>query len=456
MLREVRFGRQKRYQQWFLSRHDLMGSGERLIPDMVRYICAVYHPPNAIIQSDILQRWAAVGWLLQCVKTEWVSTRAKFALFYDYMFFDNRVEAVMDLEPAILLMQHSLPKYAALTNTLLSFLFDLVEFYDPPGSASTGSGFSRSDMIKDNVRLALTCVLEKGVVSSLEFMFASEHISASVKERAKTLLGSLYKPSATPSPTLASRPTEAKTTPSPSLTSRPKEEKMNTAVLNPPVAPVPSLTPGPAPSVKETHPPQSSVPTPVKSPAKQKPAKQPTQTAPPPPVRRSPLARLQNPEEVTPSKVQQTLIEILDGLNYDDVTPDLAQALICVPGFCVSPVTRQVLLGSPSVDACWLLFDMMRTYRTKSGREHKLHYNALKHLFNELRKVTSSLGARLMCFLVVSSVAPLFRMPDSTFQVKIPKRLETTTGINMEMLEASSSTQFGELYSELIPQGQFH
>ena len=38
----------------------------------------------------------------------------------------------MNLEPAMLLMIHSLPKYASLTVKLLEFLFHTVDTFDPP------------------------------------------------------------------------------------------------------------------------------------------------------------------------------------------------------------------------------------------------------------------------------------------------------------------------------------
>ena len=35
-----------------------------MIPELIRYICCVIHPTNEILGSDILPRWAVVGWLL--------------------------------------------------------------------------------------------------------------------------------------------------------------------------------------------------------------------------------------------------------------------------------------------------------------------------------------------------------------------------------------------------------
>jgi len=32
--------------------------------DLIRYICAVIHPSNELLCSDIIPRWAVIGWLL--------------------------------------------------------------------------------------------------------------------------------------------------------------------------------------------------------------------------------------------------------------------------------------------------------------------------------------------------------------------------------------------------------
>ncbi len=32
--------------------------------DLIRYICAVIHPSNDVLCSDIIPRWAVIGWLL--------------------------------------------------------------------------------------------------------------------------------------------------------------------------------------------------------------------------------------------------------------------------------------------------------------------------------------------------------------------------------------------------------
>ena len=52
----------------------------------------------------------------------------KLALFYDWLFIDERVDNIINIEPAMLLMVYSTPKYIDMT--LLKFLFLLVDNYD--------------------------------------------------------------------------------------------------------------------------------------------------------------------------------------------------------------------------------------------------------------------------------------------------------------------------------------
>ena len=98
-------GEQQRYQKWFMQRWGLQTpEGESLIADLVRFICSVHHPPNEVIRSNVVQRWAAVGWLLKCAKTATCKANIKLAIFYDWLFFTPRIDSVMNVEPAALLI----------------------------------------------------------------------------------------------------------------------------------------------------------------------------------------------------------------------------------------------------------------------------------------------------------------------------------------------------------------
>lgn len=65
---QVKMGNQKRYQTWFMQKYMPATDSETLVPDLIRYICCNYHPPNHVLCSDIVPRWAIIGWLLKCIK----------------------------------------------------------------------------------------------------------------------------------------------------------------------------------------------------------------------------------------------------------------------------------------------------------------------------------------------------------------------------------------------------
>jgi integrator complex subunit 3 len=50
------------------------------------------------------------------------AANAKLALFYDWLFFDPEKDNIMNIEPAILVMFHSMRSHPAVTATLLDFL----------------------------------------------------------------------------------------------------------------------------------------------------------------------------------------------------------------------------------------------------------------------------------------------------------------------------------------------
>jgi len=158
MLTHVRMGSQRRNQTWFAQRYLSTPESETLVCDLIRFICCVHHPTNQILQSDIVPRWAIVGWLLKCCKSNHVEANAKLALFYDWLFFMSKVDNIMNIEPAILLMVHSIPKYVNMTHSLLEFLFLLIDHYDPV----------HRDLIQKGVTSSIDILVGKGVVRSLE------------------------------------------------------------------------------------------------------------------------------------------------------------------------------------------------------------------------------------------------------------------------------------------------
>lgn len=122
---QVHLGHQRRYQDWFQKQYLYSVESSILRSDLIRFICCCIHPSNETIASDVIQRWAVIGWILNTCPTISSQAYAKLALFYDWFFFDVRDmpnNSIMDIEPGILIIYFSLRNYPIVTCSLLDFL----------------------------------------------------------------------------------------------------------------------------------------------------------------------------------------------------------------------------------------------------------------------------------------------------------------------------------------------
>lgn len=172
LLTHVKLGYQKRQQLWFARKFLNEPDRETVIVDIVRFICCGHHPPNEIIQSDVVPRWAVIGWLLKLCRKNYIEANVKLALFYDWLFFYERVDNIMNIEPAILLMVHSIPKYIDMTHTLLEFLLLLLDNYD----------VEHKGVIVKGVSSAFQLLVSKGVIQSLDVLTSCTALSPVLKE----------------------------------------------------------------------------------------------------------------------------------------------------------------------------------------------------------------------------------------------------------------------------------
>lgn len=65
--------------------------------DLIRFIVGVIHPTNELLCSDIIPRWAVIGWLLTTCTSNIASANAKLALFYDWLFYDPERDNIMNI-----------------------------------------------------------------------------------------------------------------------------------------------------------------------------------------------------------------------------------------------------------------------------------------------------------------------------------------------------------------------
>ncbi|KAM9294593.1 LOW QUALITY PROTEIN: integrator complex subunit 3 [Gastrophryne carolinensis] len=161
MTSRVRFGQQKRYQDWFQRQYLSTPDSQSLRCDLIRYICGVVHPSNEVLSSDILPRWAIIGWLLTTCTSNVAASNAKLALFYDWLFFSPEKDSIMNIEPAILVMHHSMKPHPAITATLLDFMCRIIPNFFPPLEGH----------VRQGVFSSLTHIMEKRVLAHLAPLF---------------------------------------------------------------------------------------------------------------------------------------------------------------------------------------------------------------------------------------------------------------------------------------------
>lgn len=158
---QVRFGNHKRYQDWFQRQYLATQESQTLRCDIIRFIVGVIHPTNELLCSDIIPRWAVIGWLLTTCTSSVAVSNAKLALFYDWLFFDSDRDNIMNIEPAILVMHHSMRSHPAVSATLLDFLCRIISNFYPP----------LTDKVRSGIFCSLRQILDKRVLPSLLPLF---------------------------------------------------------------------------------------------------------------------------------------------------------------------------------------------------------------------------------------------------------------------------------------------
>ncbi|XP_069697263.1 integrator complex subunit 3 isoform X2 [Periplaneta americana] len=158
---QVRFGYHKRYQEWFQRQYLATPESQSLRCDLIRFIVGVIHPTNELLCSDIIPRWAVIGWLLTTCTSNVAASNAKLALFYDWLFFEADKDNIMNIEPAILVMHHSMRSHPAVTATLLDFLCRIIPNFYP----------LLADKVRAGIFSSLRQILEKRVLPTLFPLF---------------------------------------------------------------------------------------------------------------------------------------------------------------------------------------------------------------------------------------------------------------------------------------------
>lgn len=180
----VKFGNHKKYQDWFQDRYFATPESQSLRSDVIRYIINAIHPTNELLSSDIIPRWAIIGWLLTSCTNPVALTNAKLAVFYDWLCFDAARDNIMNIEPGILVMYHSIKNVPMVSSTCLDFLCRIMKNFFPKGE----------ERIRAGVYNSLRTILEKQVIPNLAPLFESNKLDrdlrAMIKESFKEFLPS--------------------------------------------------------------------------------------------------------------------------------------------------------------------------------------------------------------------------------------------------------------------------
>lgn len=171
LISNVKFGNQKRYQDWFQEKYFTTPESQSLRSDLIRFIIGAIHPTNDMLCSDIIPRWAVIGWLLTSCTNAVAQANAKLSLFYDWLFFDPLKDNIMNIEPGILVMYHSIKNHPLVSCTLLDFLCRIMKHFYPKGE----------DRVRTGIYNSLRIILDKQVIPNLFPLLESSKLDRELK-----------------------------------------------------------------------------------------------------------------------------------------------------------------------------------------------------------------------------------------------------------------------------------
>ncbi|KAI8321098.1 hypothetical protein GQ54DRAFT_298232 [Martensiomyces pterosporus] len=181
ILERLPFNGYSRNITWFAQRYLNTPESESLYCDLIRYICGVFHPSNAVLASNIVPRYVLLGSILRFIRSQVVAANAKLALFYDWLFYDPQVDNIMNVEPGVLIMVRSLDRYTYLTATFIEFLGYIADAYFP----------ALAQAIRRSIGLTMKDAVEKGVIPSLVPIYEHPKVDGSTRRHMQLLFPQL-------------------------------------------------------------------------------------------------------------------------------------------------------------------------------------------------------------------------------------------------------------------------
>lgn len=181
IMENVKVGRQNFYEAWFQDAHIPKGPSDdpnSVVVDLIRYIVAVHHPSNAVLASNVVQRWSVITWLYKLIIHEKAAFDALLSLYLDWLVFDPTVDSIMNIEPGCLVLTKGLSRLPTITLGALTYLMFYKHEFIPGMATST----------LPTLDLAMRVCIEKGVITDLSGLLGSPLLDVNMK----SIVGNLF------------------------------------------------------------------------------------------------------------------------------------------------------------------------------------------------------------------------------------------------------------------------
>lgn len=104
-----------------------------MLVDIVRYIVVNIHPSHEVIANmNLLQRFMMIGNIVQLQTHQVIKPWVLQSLFFDWLIYKpEEYGSIMNVEPAMLLMYKSAENNPSMTDMLVEYLFNYINFFNP-------------------------------------------------------------------------------------------------------------------------------------------------------------------------------------------------------------------------------------------------------------------------------------------------------------------------------------
>ncbi|CAK7350326.1 unnamed protein product [Dovyalis caffra] len=126
--------------------------------------------------DGLVEEEQVLCWLLKTCGRHYVEANVKLTFLCDWLFFDEKIDSLMNVEPAMFLMVCSIPKYIDMIHTL-NFLLLLADKYD----------IGCINVIVRGLPSALSVFVQKGVIWSVDVLTSCEFLSPFLKDGLKRI-----------------------------------------------------------------------------------------------------------------------------------------------------------------------------------------------------------------------------------------------------------------------------